>query len=202
MAKRKGRAWSNLPGQVPDEPVPVTERELAIRKRADELRGLALDPATNQPLAAKTMRELAQEYASLVEEEDFESLAHKQRSVAYEALERVILAELARVEELSGQDTWRGEGQTFSPKFLPIPVITDRAALLRWIKEQGHEEYLLDVKDSRLKEVVLAALNTDAAAAMTPGERAQLRPGEPASGQPPPGVTVFVRRGINRTANK
>lgn len=202
MAKKKGRKWSNLEGQLPDEPVALTERETKIRAEADKLRGLAIDEKTGQPFVAKTMKELAEEYSVLCEEEDFESLAHKERSVKYESLERVIYSELQKVEQLSGQDSWRGAGQTFSPKFTVIPIVTDKARLIHWIKTNGHEEYLLDVKESRLKEVVLAALNTDAAAAMTPAERANLKAGEAASGQPPPGVTVFMRKGVHRTATK
>src|ERR1041385_3404928 len=117
----KKRKWSNLAGQVPDEPKPPTERELKIRTRCDELRGLALDP-DGRPVPAKSMRDLAADYAALVEEESFEELAAKKRSVEYEALERVILDELNRVQELSGQDMWRGEGQTFSPKFNVVPI--------------------------------------------------------------------------------
>lgn len=200
MAK-KARKWSNLEGQLPEEPKPLTDREVAIRAETDKLRGEAVDPDTGQLYPAKTMKELAEDYASLVEEEDFEDLAHKKRSVNYEALERVMLAELQRVQEFSGQDMWRGEGQTFSPKFVVIPVITDMVALEAWIEEKGYE-YLYEIGSGKLKNLVIEALDTDAAAAMTPAERANLKPGEAASGQPPPGVSVFLRKGVNRTASK
>lgn len=192
----KPRPWSNLEGQIPEEPKPKTERELAIERRCDELRGLAVNPKTGQPFEKLTMKELALGYGDLEEEAEFEDLAKKTRSVEYEAHERVIRDELQRIQELSGQDTWRGEGHTFSPKNLPVPIITNRAALEAWIEENGHE-YLWDIHGGRLKEIVLAALNTDAAINMTPTERAALKPGEPASGVPPPGVSVFLKKSIN-----
>lgn len=196
MAK-KGRPWANLDGQIPDEPKEKTPRELAIEQRCDELRGLARDEKTGELFKKQTMRELALNYGNLEEEESFEDLARKERSVEYEAHERVIRDELMKVYELSGQDTWRGDGHTFSPKFIPVPFVTDKKALLAWAEEHGHLEYLLDIKDSRLKEIVLAALNTEEAMLMTPDERAALKPGEPASGQPPPGVGVFMKKSIN-----
>lgn len=200
MAK-KARKWSNLDGQLPEEPKPLSEREVKIRVEVDKLRGMAVDNDTGELIPAKTMRELAADYAGLVEEESFEDLAQKKRSVKYEALERVIYDELRRVQELSGQDMWRGEGQTFSPKFSPIPVITDMAALEAWIEANGYE-YLYTIDGGRLKNLVVEALDTDAAAAMSPAERAALKPGEAASGQPPPGVSVFLRKGVNRTETK
>lgn len=189
MAK-KPRKWSNLQGQVPEEPVEVSPRELKVRAKADALR------AERVP-----MKTLAQDYAALVEEEEFEEIAKKKRAIDYDALERVILDELTRVEELSGQDTWRGEGQTFSPKFTPIPTVFDKKSLLSWIHENNLDD-LLDIHYSRLKSVVIEALKTDLAATMTPAQRAALKPGEPGSGQPPPGVSVYLRKGINHTMPK
>ena len=200
MAK-KARKWSNLEGQIPEEPVVLSEREQKIRDECDKLRGFAVDPTTNEPIAAKSMKELAQEYASLVEEESFEELAQKTRSVQYEALERVIYGELQRVKDMSGQDMWRGEGQTFSPQFSVIPIISDKAALEQWIEENGYE-YLYEIHSGRLKNLVVEALDTDAAAVLTPAERANLKPGQPASGQPPPGVSVFLRKSVHRTETK
>lgn len=181
MAKKKARKWSNV--NLPDEPVTLTEREQRVRTLSDALHG-------------KPMAELAAEYNGLVEEEEFEKLAAKERSVKYEALERVIRDELVRIEEISGQDMWRGEGCTLSPKNTLIPVIIDKTALRRWIEDTG-QQALLELPASRLLAVVTDAMDTDAAALLTPAERATLKAGEPASGQPPPGVTIFIRKGIN-----
>lgn len=188
----KQRKWSNL--QVPEEPVELTEREVAIRKLADEYRG--------SEGVIWTMRALAVEYASAVEEEKFETLAAKERSVKYEALERVIREQLQMVEDLTGQDMWRGEGQVFSPKFTPIPVIHDRDSFMRWLEDEGVLMDYLKLDSDKVKDLVKECLDTDAAVTMTPAERAALKPGQPASGQLPPGVSVFMRRGINRTETR
>ena len=190
----KNRKWSNLKGQIPDEPVEVNPRELLVREEADKWRGA--DGKDHD------MSELAREYQSLCEEEEFEDLARKVRSVKYEGLERVIRERLEKVMELSGQDMWRGEGQVFSPKYQPIPTIADRTALVAWLKEKGIYQDLLILDTDAVVKMTKEALDTDMAVTLTPGERAKLQPGDPASGQPPPGVSVFFRKGVNRTEIK
>lgn len=191
--KKKARKWSNV--NVPNEPVTLTDREVAIRAEADKLRGMGRDEKGEQ-LKPKTMRELAQEYKGLLEEEGFETLAQKTRSIQYEAYERVIRDELTKIEEMTGQDMWRGENMTFSPKNILIPVITDRAALRKWIEDTGQQD-ILEIPGPKLKSIVTEAMDTDGAATLTAEERHALKPGEPSSGQPPPGVSVFIRKGVN-----
>ena len=181
MAKRKARKWSNLKGDVPEQEVEVSERELAIRAKTDEWRG-------------ESMAELAIEYQQLVEEEEFATLAAKQRSIMYEALERLILDELKRVEEVSGQDMWRGEGQTFSPKTTVIPVVTDKAEVMKYLKDTG-QEALLTLEYPRLKSLVTDAL--EAIALMTPAQRAELV--GVTLDKPLPGVKIFIKNGVHRT---
>lgn len=193
MAK-KPRKWSNLDGKIPDEPVKVDERELKVRAEMDKARFVE----TGDGSRPATMRDFALEYASLCEEEAFEDKARKLRSVRYEALERIIRQELAKIQEMAGTDMWRGEGQTFSPKFTIIPVVTDKAALRRWVDDNDMTE-MLELPGSKLKEVLTECMDSDLAATMTPAQRAALKPGMPGSMQPPPGVAVFMKKGVNRT---
>ena len=183
MMAKKARKWSNLTGQLPEPPVELDARELAVRADMDLYRG-------------KPMRELAQEFQGVCEESDFAALEEKKRSVKNAALERLIRDELKKVEELSGQDMWRGEGWTFSPKNTVIPIVSDRAAFLAWIRSTGRESFL-DVSPPRIKSIVVDALNEDEAVTLTPSERAVLAAGEPGSCAPPPGITVFLLPGIN-----
>lgn len=181
MAKKKARKWSNLHGHIEEAVVEVTEHELAIRAKADEWRG-------------ESMNDLAAGYQALVEEEEFEELAAKKRSIAYEALERLIGDELKKVEELSGQDMWRGEGQTFSPKTTPIPVVYDKAALMKHIADTGQQS-LLSLSGPTLRALVNDAL--EAIVLMTPAERAALV--NVALDKPVPGVKLYLLKGVHRT---
>jgi hypothetical protein len=190
MARNKPRAWSNLKGQLPDYQGPddTSERRQAILKEADER-------------AARTMDELAAEWDALEEEEEFEELARKERNIKYAALEIIILRQLEKVKEVAGTDMWRGDGQTFSPKFTPRPIVSDPAALMAWIKAKSLES-LLTLSTGRLASLVKEALDMDAAAVLTPAERAALQPGDPASGAPPPGVTTFLQTSVHHTSTK
>jgi len=178
----KKRQWTNLKGAVPEEVVEVSEKELAIRAATDERRN-------------KSMKELAAEYQGLVEEEEFADLAAKKRDIEYQALERLIGDELKRVQELSGQDTWRGEGQMFSPKISIIPVVADKETLTKFIKDEGMEA-LLTLEYPRLKSLVVSTL--EKFATMTPEERAALPSGVTIA-TPVPGVKLFIKNGIHRT---
>jgi len=195
MAK-KARKWTNLPGEVPAEVIEVSEKELAIRAAADERRaGVYEDPLDGQmlPRRAKTMNELAQEYRDLCEEEEFEDLASKRRAILFEALERLIGEQLKIVQEMSGQDTWRGEGQLFSPQVTPIPVVHDKAALAKYI-EDNKLQSLLTLEYPRLKSLVIDKL--EELTAMTPKQRAA----ETSTlSDPLPGVKIFVKQGVHRT---
>ncbi len=183
MAK-KAKKWSNLAGTVPEPPAEVSERELRVRAETDAR-------------ADKPMKELALEYQELVEEEEFEKLAQHERSIKYEALERRIRHELAKLKELAGSDVmWRGEGQTFSSKNTIIPVVTDKAALRQYI-EDTHQEHLLTLESPRLKSLVIETL--EGFETMTPAERAKCTVTQDA---PLPGVKIYLKPGIHRTESK
>lgn len=179
MAK-KPRKWSNL--DAPEPPVVLDAREQAIREVVAEL--------------PRNMKALAIDYVALEEEEAFAALEAKRRSIRYAALERVIRDQLALVESVSGQDTWRGEGCTFSPKNSVIPQMEDRTAFHDWIKATGRESFL-DVSPPRVKSLLVDALNEEDVVNLTQAERAALKQGEPGSLQPPPGLKFFVLKGIN-----
>lgn len=185
MAKKK-RQWSNLEGVVPevaeDE---LSEREVNIRTAMDQFRETT--PA---------MKELAQEYQALVEEENFADLEARKRSVKFEALERLIRQQLKTVEEVSGQDMWRGEGQTFSPKTTIIPTVRDKEALIAYIKANGMED-TLTLPAPRLKSLVIDML--EAFETMTPAQRVELSRKGITLENPIPGVELYLKPGVHRT---
>ncbi len=186
----KPRKWSNMKGTLPDHPeqVELTDRVKEILKRKDALAG-------------KSMKELAIEYDALEQEEEFEELTRYERNIEYEAVERSVLEQLEKVREVAGTDLWRGEGQTFSPKYTLSPVVEDPVALMDWVKATKQES-LLRLLPSALQSIVTEAMNTEISLALTPAERAALKPGQPGSGQPPPGVTVFLRTSVNHTSGR
>ena len=194
MARNKPRANAHLIGKIPDAPVELTERQVAVYADRDRLR-------TREDGTPASMDDLAAEYGGLVEEEDFEDLAKSERSVKFDALERLILEQLEGIKRIAGTDMWRGEGQTFSPKHVLNVHITDPAALRKWIKDTD-QEHVLAIPAARLKSITAEALNPELAVAMTPAERAALKPGQPGSMQPPPGVSVSLHHTINHTAQK
>jgi hypothetical protein len=187
--RNKPKKWSNLEGQLPrDTSAELSERFQQVLAEADKRNG-------------RTMQALQDEWVDLEEEEAFAKLAEYERNVKFEALERRILEELEKVKAVSGGDMWRGAAKTFSPKFTPRPSVEDAAKLMAWIKATG-QEHQLTLPAPRLKSIVCEALDTDAAALLTPAERAQLKPGDPASGAPPPGVTVFLDKSVHHTTVK
>jgi hypothetical protein len=188
----KKRQWSNLRGLVPeqDEKEP-TERELAIREAVAEREDH--EDEDGKPIPAKSLRELAAEYSDLCEEEEFEDLAKKQRSVKYEALERMFRERLESIHEQTGHDTFRGEGQLFSPKTLIIPVVYDPKKLRKHIDDLGMSE-LLELPSGRLKSLVVEQL--EKFETMTPAERAEC---EHTLIEPVPGVRLFIKRSVHRT---
>lgn len=195
--KDKFRKWANLKGQVPDDAsqVELTPRTLEVIAEADKRRVKLVDD-TPVPI---TMDDLAQEWSGLEEEEEFESLAKDKRNILYDALTRRILEELERVKAIAGTDLWRGEGQTFSPKFMLNIRVTDPVKLRAWVEETG-QQHLLTIPRGRLNGIVSEAMNVDSAVALTPAERAKLKPGQPGSGQPPPGVEVSLFTTVHHTA--
>jgi hypothetical protein len=192
--KDKPRKWANLKGQVPDDPgqVELTPRTLEVIAEADKRR-------VKEDGTAVTMDDLAQEWSGLEEEEEFEDLAKDKRNIQYDALTRRILEELERVKAIAGTDLWRGDGQTFSPKFMLNIRVTDPIKLRAWV-EETNQQHLLTVPRGRLNGIVGEAMNLDLAAAMTPAERFALKPGQPGSGQPPPGVEVSLFTTVHHTA--
>jgi hypothetical protein len=195
MAKNKPRKWSNLKGQIADDPeqVELTPRMRTVLQEVDKRRM----KENGDPVG---MNDLALEWSGLEEEEAFEELRKSERNVTFEALERRILEELERVKEVAGTDLWRGEGQTFSPKYMLNVHVTDPVALLQWVKDT-QQEHLLTIPVGRLKGIVGEAMNTDVAAALTPAERAAMKPGAPGSGQPPPGVGVTLHTTVHHTSS-
>jgi hypothetical protein len=192
--KDKPRKWANLKGQIPDDPsqVELNPRTLEVIAEADKRR-------QKDGGAPITMDDLAQEWSGLEEEEEFEDLARSKRNILYDALTRRILEELERVKAIAGTDLWRGEGQTFSPKFALNIRVTDPQALRKWV-EDTNQQHLLTVPRGRLNGIVSEAMNVDSAAALTPAERAALKPGQPGSGMPPPGVEVTLFTTVHHTA--
>lgn len=208
MARRdKTRKWSNMKGQIPDA-VDLSPRAALVIAEADKRRWKpAVEPSgalvevVPGVQVEVTMDDLAAEYNNLEEEEAFEDMARDRRNIVYDALTKRILEEIEKVKAIAGTDMWRGQDQTFSPKYMLNIRVTDPVALRKWVRETD-QEHLLTLPSGRLKAIVGEALNTDAAAAMTPGERAALKPGMPASGQPPPGVEVSLFTTIHHTSTK
>lgn len=185
MGRRKGpRKWSNLKDQLPAAPV---------NESGEWIEKVFREKDARQQL---TMEQLSDEWAALVEEEDKAREAESERNIKFAALERRILEELEKVQEVSGQDVWRGKGRTFSPKIEPYPVVTDRAKLKAWIKEEGLDD-LLTLPPATLKTLTKEAFDTEIAAMMSPAQRAKLKPGKAGSGQAPPGVTPFLKTTVN-----
>lgn len=188
MARGKPRRWSNLKGEVPEPVVEMNERTRTMLERKDER-------------AATPMPDLVQEWETLEEEESFEDLAKYDRNITFEALEKRILDELAKVQQVAGTDMWRGDGHTFSPKHILSPHVVDPSALLKWVHETD-QAHLLTVPTGRLKSIVAEAMNADHASTMTPAQRAALKPGEPGSMQPPPGVAITLHTTVHHTSPK
>lgn len=189
--KNKPRKWSNLAGQLPEDPrqshlSPWMQEVLAIKdEKYNEL----------------SMSELKDEWAKLDEAQAAADALTSERNKQYKALELRVIEELKKVHEVAGTDMWRGDGHTFSPKFNPRPVVKDPVALRKWIEENDKED-LLTLSAPRLKSIVCEALDTELAAMMTPAQRAGLKPGDPSSGMPPPGVEVFLQTSVHHTGGK
>lgn len=189
MARNKVRKWSNLKGQVPDAPVNETTEWMQEVFREKDAR------------KDKSMDELQEEYAQLSEADEAAEAERAKRNIKYAALDRCILTKLEDVKKVSGQDMWRGNGHTFSPKFSPRPVVEDKAALRAWIKETNQEDQL-ELPTGRLNAIIAECMNTDLAKILTPAQRAMLRPGDPGSGIPPPGIKLFLQTSVHHTSPK
>jgi len=189
MARNKVRKWSNLKGQVPDAPETQPSEWMQEVFKAKDAR------------QTKSMDELQQEYGELVAADEADKAAASERNIKYAALDRRILEELEKVKQVSGQDMWRGNGHTFSPKFSPRPVVEDKQALRAWITETGQEDQL-ELPTGRLNAIIAECMNTDLAAILTPAQRATLRPGDPGSGMPPPGIKLFLQTSVHHTSAK
>ena len=149
--------------------------------------------------SGKTLNELKDEYFALRAEKRAAKLAERERNVKFAAIDLCILDQLKKVEEVAGTDMWRAEdGATFSPKHRALAKVTDPVAFLMWIHEHEREDELR-LPQGKLNELIKEALDTDAAALLTPTQRAELRPGEPASCAPPPGVSVTIQTRVHHT---
>lgn len=203
MARRdKSRKWSNLKGTIPDA-VDLSPRAQEVIKLADERRvKQVVDEGQPTDITVPYgMDDLAQEWNGLEEEEAFEDMAREGRNVIYDAITKRILEELERVKALSGGDLWRGQDQTFSPKYMLNIKVTDPVALRKWVEDTG-QQHLLTIPSGRLKGIVSEAMDTDKAAPLSPAERAQLKAGQPGSGQAPPGVEVSLFTTVHHTSTK
>lgn len=186
---KKSRKWANLKGQLPEKAQDHLSPEFKLVLEEKDKR------------TGKTMKELAEEYQSLEEEEAFAELEAAARRRVFDALDLLVLEKLEEVKRVAGADIWRGGDTlgTFSEKLQPRPLIKDKHTLLQWIRDT-QQEHLLTLPKPRLTSIVCEALDVEEAVNMTPAERAAMQPGQPASGQPPPGVEVFLQRTVHRTS--
>lgn len=185
---KKPRKWSNLKGQVPAAPG---------EDNNERLQRIQSERAKHE---GKNMAELAAEWAALDREFTAATLAEKERNIKYDALEPLILAALDQIQALASTDIYRGPTGTFSPRYKPLPTVTDRPRLLQWIRDIGQADRLVtDLPGATLSDIIEAAYNKDVAALLTPAERAALQPGFPGSMQPPPGVNVYLKTAVGRT---
>lgn len=159
---KKTRKWANLKGVLPEAPVEESERAIAIRR--------AVDDRVNA-----TMIELVREYNALCDAEDAAEATKRERSIKFEALERLMNGWL----ETQNTDIFRGDGVTVSPRYDIYPSIKDPAALRAWIEETGQADKL---------KLPWQTLKADCAEALGPD----------GSGEIPPGVEVYIKTGINR----
>lgn len=184
---RKPKKWSNMEGVVPAVPQDTLSPWFQkVLKEKDTLADLSL-------------LELDARYAVLVAEEKAEEEARRLRNIKYKALEMRMLEELEKVATVSGQETWRGNGTTLSPKRSLRPTVKDKAKLKEWLGERDMED-LLELPSGRLNSIVADAFDAENASMLTPAQRATLTAGLPGSQLAPPGVEVFMEKTINRTA--
>ena len=187
MARKKQRAWSNQVGKLPQSPEdtlsPWYQEALRMKEERKD----------------KTMQELKDEYAELEAADEKAATEQSARNLIYKALELRILEEIKKVQAVAGTDTWRGDGHVFSPKHTARPVIEDPAALKKWIEDTNQLDQLT-LPTGRLNAIITEAFNTDMSSILTPAQRAMLKPGDPGSGQPPPGVKVFLQTSVHHTA--
>lgn len=186
MAKQ--RKWSNMRGQLPERPVELSPRELAIRAHKDTLNDHALP-------------ELQAAWSALDAVEASVAVESRKRSIEYAALERRVLEELKKIEALAGTDQYKGALGTFSPKYNVEPSVENNDVLTEWAKKNGFEE-LLSLPSGKLKEIVTDALDKNAATSLSVPQRAALTPGSAGSLQPPPGVKLFMHTTVSFTSKK
>lgn len=189
MARNKVRKWSNLKGQVPDAPTAEPSEWMERVFKEKDAR------------QTKTMSELQEEYAELVAADEAAEEAKSERNIKYAALDRRILEELDKVKQVSGQDMWRGNGHTFSPKFSPRPVVEDPVAFMKWIHDTNQQDQLT-LPTGRLNAIIAECMDTSLASILTPAQRALLAPGDPGSGMPPPGIKLFLQTSVHHTSPK
>jgi hypothetical protein len=192
MARQKKRAWAHMVGKLPAPPVEETVEISEHMKKVFEAQDERRD---------KNMEELVKEYEGLDDAEVLASVESSKRAIKYQALERIIYERLKKVKEASGQDMWRNAEHTFSPRFIPRPVVENPQALLAWVREKNMEA-LLTLPSGRLNSIIAEAYNEDIVAILSPDQRATLEPGDPGSFAPPPGVKVFLQEGVHHTSKR
>jgi hypothetical protein len=194
---RKARKWSNLPDDVAPAQ-PVDELSPWFQDVLKE-KGKYVTTLVDGDESKMNMDLLATEWAKLEAEEAAEEEARTLRNKRYEALSLMILPRLESIQALSGQDTWRGGGQTFSPKVTLRPIVRDKAKLREWLEDRDMED-TLELPSGRLNSIVTEAFEQEQASYLTPAQRANLPAGMPGSMLAPPGVEVFRKTTVNRTA--
>jgi|SRR5579859_2184816 len=177
----KPRKWSNLEGQLPAPP--SQDPPEWVQKILD-----AKDFRHDYTLA-----DIEAEFAALDKEEERAKAEASDRNIRYAALESLALDRI----KADGIDLWRGKLFSISPRFALHANVIDKAALVEWVKTTDRAE-LLSVMPGTVTSLAGQALDLEAAAAMTPAQRAEIKPGEPGSGATPPGIAVFLRPTINR----
>lgn len=187
MARKKAGKWANQVGTIPEEQKDtVSPWFKKVLEEKDTLQGLS-------------MAELDAKWAALEAEDEAVEEARKARNIKYEALEMRILEEIERIKTISGQESWRGNGTLITPKRVLRPSVKDKAALRAWVEEHDMEA-MLELPSGRLNSLVTDAFDTENASILTPAQRATLSAGMPGSQLAPPGVEVFMKTTVNRTA--
>lgn len=215
--------WSNLKGKVPFAPTEATyaDKVRAEQKKFTTVRVLGVEGVEEQPA---TMRDHVASYNKLVAEKEKNAARDKEIELSLTALVGLINTYL----DSTGSDIWRGDGYTFSEKtdlyaniankadvlehFVPLRAIRTRLADLLAkpkLKRGEIEEILVSLADAEGKATMLQIpYQTLNAMVKAEGEAGELIietiGGDDGTEEQTivkskiPGVTVFLKTGVNR----